>query len=256
LRAFLGYRENVLPVFLTTSIHFDKKMAKRKVAQEEASEQVYTPATGSSLSFFEKNQNLILYVVGGILAIALLWFGYKKFVAEPKQKEAVEAMWMAQAAFERDSFQQALENPGTDGQGFLSIIDNYGGTPAGNLAQYYAGVCYLQRGDFDKAIEHLENFDADGDFMPILKAGLLGDAYSEKNDFDKAMGLYEDASNAGKNSILAAYYLKKYGLLCDKQGKKEEAVKAFQRLRADFPSQNSADWRDAEKYIYKNGAGE
>lgn len=229
-------------------------MAKRKVAQEEAV--VNQPVSTTSAPFWETYQKQIIYVLGGLLALYIGWWGYKSLIVEPKQKEAVEAMWQAQMMFERDSFKLALENPGGGAEGFLAIIDNYSGTKAGNTAKYYAGVCYLQTGDFDNAISQLESFDADGDMLPIMKYGILGDCYSEKQDFAKALDMYEKASNSGNNDVLASIYLKKLGLLNEKQGNKEAAVKAFERLRRDFPNPSSGDWRDVEKYIYKNGGGE
>ena len=141
-------------------------MAKRKVAQEEAV--VNQPVSTTSAPFWETYQKQIIYVLGGLLALCIGWWGYKTLIVEPKQKEAVDAMWQAQMMFDRDSFKLALENPGGGAEGFLAIIDNYSGTKAGNTAKYYAGVCYLQTGDFDNAIAQLESFDADGDLLPII----------------------------------------------------------------------------------------
>ncbi len=229
-------------------------MAKRKSTQTAADTPVdVQEVKPASAPFWETNQNLILYVLGGLAVLVMAWWGYKVLIVEPQQKEAVGAMWQAQAQFDRDSFQLALENPGGGYDGFLAIIDKYGSTDAGNLAKYYAGVCYLHMNDFEKAIQYLEDFDADGDLLPIMKYGILGDCYSEKKEFDKALSLYEKAADSGKNDLLAAYYQKKLGLLYDYQGNKDAAKKAFERLRRDFPNPSSADWRDVEKYIYKSG---
>jgi TolA-binding protein len=92
--------------------------------------------------------------------------------------------------------------------------------------------------------------------MPIMKNGILGDAYADKGDFAKALEYYEKASKAGKNDVLAAVYLKKLGQLNDMQGNKEAAAAAFERLRTEFPNPNSPEWREVEKYIYKSGAGQ
>ena len=88
-----------------------------------------------------------------------------------------------------------------------------------------------------------------------MKYGALGDCYSEKEDYGKALDLYEKAAGATKSDVIAAYYLKKLGMLNDYQGNKEAANKAYERLRRDFPNQASAEWRDIEKYIYRNGGG-
>ncbi|HRI58893.1 MAG TPA: tetratricopeptide repeat protein [Saprospiraceae bacterium] len=230
-------------------------MAKRKVSQEVEEITVQEVNAGSAQSILERFPNLLMYVVGAIVLAIGGWWLYKSMIVAPKQKEAVAAMWHAQQQFERDSFRLALENPGGGFDGFLTLADKFSGTPAGNSANYYAGVCYLQMGDFDNAINYLEKFDGEGDLLPAMKYGMLGDAYSEKGDNDKALSYYEKAADATKNDLLAGYYLKKLGMLNDYQGNKEAAVKAYQRLHRDFPNQASQDWRDVEKYIYRAGAG-
>ncbi len=230
-------------------------MAKRKstAEAEELVVQEVTQTSGPSL--LEKYPNLLVYVVGAIGVLVGGWWLYKSMIVEPKQKEAVAAMWHAQQQFERDSFQLALENPGGGFDGFLAIADKYSGTPAGNSANYYAGVCYLQMGNFDSAIQYLEKFDGEGDLLPAMKNGALGDAYSEKGDFGKALDYYEKAVDATKNDLIAGYYLKKLGMLNEMQGNKDAAIKAYQRLHRDFPNPTAQDWREIEKYIYRAGAG-
>jgi tetratricopeptide (TPR) repeat protein len=229
-------------------------MAKRKVSQTETviAEEV---SAVSVQSLWEKYQNLILYVVGGILVVILGWWLYNKMIVEPRQTEAVAAMWQAEQQFGRDSFQLALENPGGGFDGFLAIADKFSGTGAGNLANYYCGICYLHSGDFDKALEYLKDYSAKTDDMAAVRYGCIGDAYSEKQDYDSAEGYYKKAANATKNELIAGYYLKKLGMFYEFQNKKDDALKAYERLRRDYPNPGSNDWREVEKYIYRAGAG-
>jgi tetratricopeptide (TPR) repeat protein len=230
-------------------------MAKRKADQEEVVVKTTAPVQGPVVSFYEKYQKEILYAVAGILGVALLYFGYKKFIQEPKQTEAVAAMWQAQAQFDRDSFELALKNPGAGFDGFEAIADKYSGSKAGNIANYYAGICNLRMGNIDAAIEYLEKFSPDEEILGTTKYGVLGDCYSEKGDFEKAIDMYEKASNGG-NETVAAIYLKKLGMLNEKQGNREAALAAYERLRREFPNPQSADWREIEKYIYRAGGGQ
>lgn len=230
-------------------------MAKRKVAQTETVADVRDVQTPAQ-PFWEKYQQYLPYAVGAIVLIVAGWWGYKSLIVAPQQKKAEAAMWQAQQQFDRDSFNLALNNPGGGAEGFLTIIDQYGSTPAGNLARYYAGVCYMHLGQIDNAIQYLESFDAEGDLLPIMKNGLLGDAWSEKQDYAKALDYYADAVDAGNNDVLSAYYLKKVGMLNEYQGNKEAALKAYQRLKKDFPNANSSEWQNIDKYIYRTGGGQ
>jgi len=229
-------------------------MAKRKVSQEEPV-LVAQEVTTVSQPFLEKYQNLIMYALGGVLLVFAGWWLYKTMIVAPKQQEAVASMWQAEMQFGRDSFQMALENPGGGFDGFVALADKYSGTPAGNASKYYAGICYLQMGDFENAIKYLNDFSPEGELLPAMKYGALGDAYSEQKDFSKALSLYEKAAEATENDILAAYYLKKLGMLYEHEGNTEAALKTYERLRKDYPNPQSADWRDIEKYIYRAGGG-
>lgn len=203
-------------------------------------------ARENAQDFLEANQSKILM---GLLAAVLLiggYLAYKYMYQAPREVEAAEAMRQAQVQFERDSFALALQNANGE-TGFLDILDNFGGTKAANLANFYAGVCYLNLGQADAAISYLGDFSAKGEVLPISKNGALGDAYGEKGDFDQAIKYYGKAISAGENEFLTAYYLKKQGLLYQKQGNADAAIKNFKKIKEKYPF--SPDGRDIDKFI-------
>lgn len=225
-------------------------MAKRKKNTKKQNEEVLidiTEVTGQAEDFFERNQQSILIAVAAFALIVGGYFAYQNLYKKPRQKEAVEQMAQAEFQFERDSFGLALANPGAGYPGFADIVKNYSGTDAANAALYYAGISCLNRGEFDAAISYLEDFSADGELLPTMKKGALGDAWSEKGELDKALGLYKDAVSASDNELLTPYYLKKLALLSEKQGKKEDAINAWKRIKADYPNSNEA--READQFI-------
>ncbi|MEZ4738127.1 MAG: hypothetical protein R2818_01935 [Flavobacteriales bacterium] len=52
-------------------------------------------------------------------------------------------IWKAEYYFEIDSLEKAL-NGDDQWPGFLTIADDFGSTPSGNLANYYLGTIYMQ----------------------------------------------------------------------------------------------------------------
>lgn len=226
-------------------------MAKRKSDLSETIEiqEVTSSPRTPSVPIWEKNPKLVIYALGAVAVLVVGWLLYKNLVVAPQQKEALSAMWQAEQQFGRDSFQLALENPGGGFEGFAALADKYSSTKAGNLCNYYAAVCNLHTGNFDGVIQYMDKFDADGEVLPALKYGILGDAYSEKQDFAKALSYYEKAANASKVDVIAVYYLKKLGMLNEHEGNKDAAFKAYERIRRDFPNPSVSDWRDIEKYI-------
>jgi len=200
------------------------------------------------LDFFERNRNTIVY---GAIAVAVLiaaYFVYQTFVKLPAEKNAMAEMQSAQLQFERDSFNLALVNPGNGGMGFIDIVDQYGGTKAGNLANYYAAVSYLNVGKYDAALDYAKSFDAEGTLLPAMKYGVIGDAESELGNNDAALSAYRNAVDAaGDNFVTGGYYLNKLGLLLRSEGKNAEALEAFKRLKLDYGQ--SPEAASAEKYI-------
>lgn len=203
----------------------------------------------SITEIFEENKNTITYVLIGLLVAVAGYLLYRQLVKVPQEIEAVEQMASAQTQFERDSFALALTNPGAGYPGFVDIADQYSGTDAGNLALYYAGISYLQIGQFDAAIDYLKDFNPAGDITPAMKAGALGDAYSEKGDFDGALSAYEKAVSKSNNNLISAYYLMKLGMLNERQGNTEAAREAYETIQTDYYDTPQAN--DIEKYLVR-----
>ena len=198
-------------------------------------------------SFMERNQNLVFGIITGIVVLIGGLFAYNNYYKAPLQQEAVSQMSQAQIQFERDSFALALTNPGGGYMGFLDIIDNYGSTEAANLAHYYAGISYLHLGQYEAAIDYLRDYDPEGSITPIMKLGAIGDAHSELGNLEQALTYYNRAVRQGENEILTPYYLKKIGMLHEKNGSYAEALESYRRIMKEYP--DSPDGRDIEKYI-------
>jgi TolA-binding protein len=226
-------------------------MAKRKLTKREEDETLIdlVDAKESAQNFFEKNQMTIIGVVAGLALLIGGYFIYKFLIKDPAEKQAMHALYKAETQFAQDSFARALDNPGDGYEGFLDIISNYGSSKAGNLAQYYAGVSYLNLGKYDVAIEYLEDFSPAGKISPIMKYGAMGDAHSELGNYDKALNNYKTAAFNYNNEFLSPYYLMKYGMLSERQGNKAEAIKAYNKVKSDYP--NSTQAVGIDKYIVR-----
>lgn len=224
-------------------------MAKRLDTNQEEEALVDIMAADPAVtaeSWLEQNSNMLVSVGVGVLLLIGAWMAYTNLYQLPRQQEAVEQMYQAQMQFDRDSFGLALTNPGNEGLGFIEIIDNYGGTKAANMAKYYAGVSYLNLGKFAEAKEYISSFSPNTEVTAIMKNGVMGDIAAENGDLSGAMSYYQKAAK-GSLDPLAAYYLKKVGMLSEKQGDKAAALEAYNRIKKDFAT--SAVGSDIDKYI-------
>ena len=184
----------------------------------------------------------IILIVGG-------WYIYKNFIQLPKEERASEAMFKAEEYFQKDSLDMALNGDGQS-KGFLNVINNYGGTDAGNLAHFYAGVIYLRKGDFNNAVKHLKDFSTDSKQIQMISYGRLGDAYAELGKKDEAVDMYKKAGHHfPEDEFNSSEFLFRAGYLLESMGKNQEAVDVYKQIKEKFPKTEKGFTID--KYIYR-----
>src|SRR5258706_5132597 len=106
----------------------------------------------------EQNPKIVFGVLGAIALVIAGYFGYGHWIGSQDDQAQTE-MFQAVHYFEADSLNLALNGDGNN-LGFLQIIDEYGMTPAGKLANFYAGAISLKQGKFALGIFYLEEFNA------------------------------------------------------------------------------------------------
>lgn len=232
-----------LPLDFRTILY---KMTKNKKNTQVDNLTEVESALTRTEQFLESNQKLIGIVIGSIVVLAVGYLGLNKFYLAPRQTEAQEQMFMAQNYFEKDSFNLALNGDGNN-PGFLDIIDDFGSTDAGNLSYYYAGISYLNMGQFDNAIDYLKKFDTDDLLLGPISVGAQGDAQLELGKTDKALALYTEAYKMNDNELTAPIYMLKAGELLENSSKQEEALKIYEIIKQKFPE--STEGRSIDKYI-------
>jgi len=221
-------------------------MSKKKKTHEESGFETVEHALTRTEQYVEENKKSLSIILAVILGIVVVYMAYNKFILKPQENEAQAQIFRAEQYFEKDSFLLALEGDG-DAYGFIDIIDEYGITNTANLAQYYAGICYLRLGDYEQAIEHLKKFDANDKIVSLIAMGAIGDAYVELDDLDEAISFYEEATSKHKNDFITAIYLKKLGLVYEETDNYKKALAAYEKIKKEFP--NSEEARDIDKYI-------
>jgi len=203
--------------------------------------------------FVAKNQNIILSIVGGIALLTAGYLLYNKFVSGPKENSAASDMFQAQQYFKQavdgnvanDSLYNLALNGGEGKQGFLDIIESHSGTDAGNLAQYYAGMSFLNTKQYQKAIDHLAEFKTDDAFTNAMAIGATGDAYAELKKPEQALEFYVKAAESNKNDMTTPHFLLKAGQTALSLGKKEDALKYFTDIKDNFDTTPEAQNIDA-----------
>jgi tetratricopeptide (TPR) repeat protein len=192
------------------------------------------------------------YVLLAIVVLVAGYIGYRKWVAEPNEKQAVAAMFRAEQYYQMDSARLALNGDNIN-YGFLKVIARYSSTRAANLASFYAGSCYLKLGDFNNAIKYLKDFSTSVQILQERDYGLLGDAYSELNRKEEAAEQYKKAGTYfEKDELLSPEYLFRSGYLYESMGKTQEAIGMYKMIKDKYPQ--SQRGVEIDKYLARLGA--
>lgn len=200
-------------------------------------------------AWVSKNQNYILGVIGVIALGVLGYLAYGRFVQEPKEANAANELYYPQQYFDqalaneegKDSLLTLALN-GADGKyGFLDIIEEYQGTKAANLANYSAGMAYLNMQNYKEAISHLEQFSSGDAILGAFAKGGIGDAFSQLNQPQEALDYYEQAISHNVNDYTTPRFLYKAGVIAMSLNQKEKAVTYFERIKKEFSKSKEAN---------------
>ena len=239
-----------------------KAEGKKEVNQVDESEfetagvlNTLEETASQSEKWIEKNSKPLFIALIAIVVIFLGYLGYNKYVVEPNELEASNEL-----AFPRKYFDEAatagsgidsllnLGLEGADGNyGFLDIADSFSGTNAGNLANYYAGVSYLQMKKYDKAIEFLSKFNSDDEMLGPVSIGAIGDAFADINQPEDALDYYEKAANKKSNEFTTPLYLFKAGQTAMELKNFSKAESLFTKIKENYSKSDQG--REIEKYI-------
>lgn len=201
-----------------------------------------------SEKWVEKNQKIIFGGLIAIAAIILAYLAYHKYYLEPKEIEAADEL-----AYPKNYFEQAqtatvavdslynLSLNGADGKyGLIDIADSYSSTKAGNLAKYMAGIAYLKTGDYQKAIDYLNDFSSEDEMLGVLAQGNIGDAFAEINQPKDALKYYETAANLRDNNFTSPLYLFKAGQIAMELNEYSKAEGYFTRIKNEYSQSQEA----------------
>jgi tetratricopeptide (TPR) repeat protein len=203
--------------------------------------------------FWEKYSKSIIIASSAVILLVGGFLAYKYLYQLPNEEKAQEEIFRAEENYRKDSFALALNGNGTT-PGFLKVISKYSGTKTADLAHYYAGVCYLQTGDYNNAVTQLSSANAHGAKQLEAKIeGLLGDAQAELKKNEEAIAHYKKAGTMfEQDAALSSEYLFRAGLLLEMSGKTKEAVEMYQIVKDKYPRTEKGFL--VEKYLARLGS--
>ena len=204
-------------------------------------------ALTQSEAFLVKYKNAIIGGVVAVIIIVACFIMYKNLYAEPREEKAQAALFKGQEYFEQDAYEQALNGDSIGYVGFLKVADEYSGTKAANLAKAYAGICYAQLGKYDEAVKMLDGFNGGDQMVAPAILGATGNCYAQLGQLDKAASTLLSAADKADNNSLSPIFLMQAGEILVKQGKYDDAVNAYTKIKDKYFQSYQA--MDIDKYI-------
>lgn len=221
-------------------------MAKENFKKEDEQLENVSEALSTAGQWIEDHQNILTWVVTGIVVVILGVIAINNYVIKPKAVEASNENAKAVVYFMNGDFEKALNGDDAECIGFEAIAQDYRSFQQGKLAALYAGICYYQQGDMEEAAKYLKKFSADDLMIQPAARMMLGDAYVEMEEYNKAAKAFESAANCD-NELIAPMSLKKAGFVYLEIGNKRAAKKVFEAIKAEYPASQEA--QDIDKYI-------
>lgn len=191
---------------------------------------------------FKTNKKLKLatIAIGGVAVLALGYFLYLQFVWYPTNEESKDKYWEGLNLAAVDSTDAALS-------ALKPIKENYNGYIGGEIAQFVFARQLMAKGEFNKAIEDLDDVDVEDVYIQQLAKGLKADCLSELKKYEEAANLYLEVADAVDNDLITPMFLKKAGLCAEELKDFKMAKKCYERIKDDYSEY--ARTNSIDKYI-------
>ena len=214
-----------------------KKVNETRTSIEELNE---------SLSGIEKkvedNKKMIVWVVGAIVAIAVIILGYIYLIQNPNLEKAKEEIAKADVDYTLGQDSIALNE-------YMAVADNYSNNAA-NRAGLNAAIILYQQGKYEEAIKYLNKFDAAGTLVGPASQSLLGDCYVNLQKYDEAVKYFNKAiSLAGDNELYTPLFMLKKATVLREQQKYAEEAELLQTIKDKYPNFIMGYQVDVDKYL-------
>ncbi|MDB3906937.1 hypothetical protein N9355_05670 [Crocinitomicaceae bacterium] len=190
---------------------------------------------------FKKNKRLriIAFSVGGVLLLVLGYFIWYQMFFLPANEKSKDSYWEGLNYAKKDSTEVAVEE-------FKAAVRKYDGKVGGEVAQFLYARQLMNKGEFKKAFNELEEVDLEDSYVSVLCVGLKADCQSEMEKYSEASKMYLEAANMIDNDFTTPMYLDKAAGCAVELKDFKKAKKYYKRIIADYPQY--ATQKDIERY--------
>ena len=226
-------------------------MAKKQNQSARTTLEEVNESLTSAAQRIEDNKKYINWALIGIAILALLAGGYiwlhNKNVQEAKEKIGEADIELLQAQGDQAKMDEVLKD-------YEKVAEDFG-NKAGERAHINAAILLYQKGEYEKAAKHLEEFSPAGNLIGPATQSLLGDCYVNLKKLDKAISAYDKAiSLAGDNEAYAPAFMLKKATVLHNQKKYAEEAAIYQTIKDKYTTYGQQNGFNIDKYLERANA--
>ncbi|MBQ9556582.1 MAG: tetratricopeptide repeat protein [Muribaculaceae bacterium] len=222
-------------------------MAKKQEQGARTTLEEVNDSLSTAAQRIEDNKKYINWALIAIAAIVLLAVGYIYGFRNPNIEKAKDQIGQADLELLQGNDSLALQD-------YEKVAAAFSNKPA-ERAHLNAAILLYQKGEYEKAVKHLEDYSPDGNLIGPASQSLLGDCYVNLKQYDKAISAYDKAiSLAGDNEAYTpAFMIKKATVLHEQQKYADEAA-IYQSIMDKYPVYGQQNGFSVEKYLERANA--
>ena len=222
-------------------------MAKKQNQSARTTLEEVNESLTSAAQRIEDNKKYINWALIAIAVIALLAIGYIYGIRNPNLEKAKNEIGDADLELMMGDQDKAL----TDYEKVAAAYSN----KTAERAHLNAAILLYEKGEYEKAIKHLEDFSPAGNLVGPASQSLLGDCYVNLKKLDKALSAYDKAiSLAGENELYAPAFMIKKATVLHEQKKFADEAAIYQEIKDKYYSYTRQAGFDVDKYLERANA--
>ena len=219
-----------------------KQNQSARTTLEEVNESLSTAAQR-----IENNKKYINWALMAIAVIVLLAVGYIYGIHRPNLQKAKDQIGKADMELMQGNEDEALKS-------YEKVAAEFSNKPA-ERAHLNAAILLYEKGEYEKAAKHLEDFTPAGNLIGPASQSLLGDCYVNLKKLDKAIAAYDKAiSLAGDNEAYAPAFMVKKATVLHEQKKYADEAAIYQEIKDKYPYYGQQGGIDVDKYLERANA--
>jgi len=220
---------------------------KKKITKRQLKEDALVTSYAKARSFYDEHKRTISM---GITATAVVVIALVVYIKNRQENSdaALSRLSAVVSYYDNGQYQLAVGGvPERNLPGLASIVEEFGGSPGGEIARFYLADAYYKLGEYDQALTQFEDFSAPNPTLEASRLSGIAACHEAQGRYAEAAGYYERASTADKKGALAAENLYNAARTYARAGDREKAIQLYQRLKKEFPT--SSFGRDADRFI-------